>query len=309
MSDKKEKIAEFRYYEMPLGRYDLALLGDKWVTTYCTGEQHFHNYFEISYCYYGKGQVFLGEDSVPYKDGTITLIPRNFPHGIHSAKGNICKWEFLYIDLIGFIEKCYEKDPHLKAQILKNITRMPLAVSKEDYPYLFHAIWGILEENRIQKSLYKDAILGYLYILVQELVRLNETIGLQTSAEVLHIEKIRPALTFAEANYKEEIKIEQLAMACNISVPYFRRLFVDCMHTSPLEYIHTLRIQKACEILQKEDIAIHTLAWKVGFTSVSAFERNFKKIVGQTPKQWKLKGAKDKEFVSYQTKVLRGWTE
>ena len=43
--EKAEKIEEFRYYEMPVGRYDLALLGDKWITNYHTNEQHFHNFF------------------------------------------------------------------------------------------------------------------------------------------------------------------------------------------------------------------------------------------------------------------------
>ena len=67
-----------------------------------------------------------------------------------------------------------------------------------------------------------------------------------------------------------------------------------------------VRVQKACDFLKKEDISMNALAWKVGFSSVSTLERNFKKIVGASPKQWKLKGAGG-EFVSYRTRALRGW--
>ena len=81
-----KKVEEFRYYEMPVGRYDLALLGDSWITTYRTGEQHFHNFYEIGYCYFGEGVVFLGDKSEPYRAGTISLIPSNFPHGVQGGQ-------------------------------------------------------------------------------------------------------------------------------------------------------------------------------------------------------------------------------
>ena len=146
-----------------------------------------------------------------------------------------------------------------------------------------------------------------MYVMIQELIRLYEDMNAEHNKEVLHVEKIRPALVHIELHYDEEIKIKNLAEICNISEAYFRRLFVNCMKVSPLEYINTVRIQKACELLKKQDIPMTTLAWKVGYSSVSTFERNFKKIVGDSPKQWRLKSKKDKEFVSYQTRVLRGW--
>ena len=114
---------------------------------------------------------------------------------------------------------------------------------------------------------------------------------------------------YIETHYHEEVKVKALAETCSISEPYFRKLFRDCMKVSPLEYINTVRIQKACDFLQKKDYLVHELAWKVGYTSVSTFERNFKKIVGDSPKQWRLKSSTSREFVSYQTKVLRGWLE
>lgn len=304
-----KKIEEFRYYEMPMGRYDLALLGDKWITTYRTGEQHFHNYFEVGYCYFGSGVVFLGEEAPEYGPGSISLIPSNFSHGVHSAEGSVCRWEFLYLDLVGFLEKCYPEDAYRRLRILQQITQFPCVVSSEDYPGLSSVVRAILEENREQKALNAEAVCGYLYVLIQELIRLNEHMSVENKNQTLHSEKIRPALVHIETHYDEEIKIRELAEICNISEPYFRKLFVSCMKISPLEYINTVRIQKACEFLQKEDIPMSTLAWKAGYSSVSTFERNFKKIVGESPKQWRLKSKVNKEFVSYQTRVLRGWTE
>ncbi len=304
-----KKIEEFRYYEMPVGRYDLALLGDSWITTYRTGEQHFHNFYEIGYCYYGGGVVFLGENSQPYGAGTISLIPSNFPHGVHSREGGVCRWEFLYLDFVGFVERCYQWDKYQGMKVLEQIAQFPLLVDSENYPRLSNVVRAILEENREQKVLNKEAVGGYMFVLLQELVRLNERMSREHEKESMHIEKIRPALVYIETHYYEDIKIKALAEACNISEPYFRKLFRNCMKVSPLEYINTVRIQKACDFLHKKDYQVNELAWQIGYASVSTFERNFKKIVGQTPKQWRLKSSTDREFVTYQTKVLRGWQE
>lgn len=79
------------------------------------------------------------------------------------------------------------------------------------------------------------------------------------------------------------------------------------MNVLPLEYVNLVRIQKACDMLQQEEEPLESLAWKVGFTSLSTFMRNFKKLVGDTPKQWVLKNGKKNEKVNYHTKVLKGW--
>lgn len=79
------------------------------------------------------------------------------------------------------------------------------------------------------------------------------------------------------------------------------------MNVLPLEYVNLVRIQKACDLLQQSGEAIESLARKVGFTSQSTFMRNFKKYVGDTPKQWLLKNGNGSEYVNYHTKVLKGW--
>lgn len=304
-----KRVEEFRYYEMPIGRYDLALLGDSWITNYKTREQHFHNYFEIGYCYFGEGMVLQGERWDSYGPGAISLIPSYFPHGVQNEGEDISRWEFLYLDLNGFVEDYYPGGSYEKRRVLAEITQFPIVVNEKDYLWLCRVVRAILEEEREPKVLNKEVIGGYMFVLIQELIRLNRIVSAEHEKEDLHIEKIRPALVYIETHYQEEIKINELADCCNVSEPHFRKLFRKCMNISPLEHINTVRIQKACDLLQKKDYPVSELAWQVGYTSVSTFERNFKKIVGQSPKQWRLKSLTNREFVSYQTKVLRGWLE
>ena len=229
----------------------------------------------------------MGEESPSYQKGSITLIPANFPHGIQSAPGRVCFWEFLYVDIMGFAKNCGDEDACAKGKLLQNLINIPLLIEAGEYPRLSGLVLAILEENREKRFRNREAVNGYLYVLLQEMIRMDENMFRSQGSNMLHVEKIRPALVYVELHYSKEIKIKELARACSVSEPYFRRLFTECMNMAPLEYINMVRVQKACDFLKKEDLSMNALAWKVGFSSVSTLERNFKKIVGASPKQWK----------------------
>lgn len=95
MAEKKKKKMEFRYYQLPPGSPILALLGEKWVQNYgdrTADRLHFHNYMELGYCYYGAGDVVLGDDTYRFSGQQFTVIPSNFPHTTNSDPGNISRW-------------------------------------------------------------------------------------------------------------------------------------------------------------------------------------------------------------------------
>ena len=80
---------------------------------------------------------------------------------------------------------------------------------------------------------------------------------------------------------------------------HFRRLFTSYMKVSPLEYINTVRIQTACDLLQKTDAPVADIAHKCGFTTNSTFNRNFKQLMGVTPIEWR------KRPESYEQQILK----
>ena len=98
---------ELRYYKMPEGSPILPLLGQKWVQNYGNDVDylHFHNYLEIGFCYEGQGMLVLGEDEVRFHDREFTLIPPNYPHTTISDLGTISRWEYLFVDVEGFLDQ------------------------------------------------------------------------------------------------------------------------------------------------------------------------------------------------------------
>ena len=103
----KKKDIEFRYYDMPVNSYVLAMLGNGWEQEYgieqAPGLLHFHNYLEIGYCYDGSGILTIADQKLRYSGNMFSIIPANIPHTTNSDPGHICKWEFLFIDIEPFV--------------------------------------------------------------------------------------------------------------------------------------------------------------------------------------------------------------
>ena len=106
----------------------------------------------------------------------------------------------------------------------------------------------------------------------------------------------------------EEIYIGTLADACALSETHFRRLFNECIHLSPLEYINSVRIHNACVALRSTDKSIRNVAYDTGFTSVSTFQRNFRKYVGMATREWRNHPENyEYKLLQYKINTYEGW--
>ncbi|KAE9636183.1 MAG: AraC family transcriptional regulator, activator of mtrCDE [Epulopiscium sp.] len=308
MSKRKQKV-EFRYYEMPNDEIVLALLGESWIRSYSEGIDglHFHNYLEIGYCYDGFGALELENESIRSGPDMFSIVPPNCPHRASSDPGTKSYWEWLFIDAEQCLKNMYRDDTLFIQEILKKIYRRPLLLRASEYPVLNQIILNIIREMRKKDIYYKESVKGYVHVLIVELLRLNDQeeqkakIKKQTS-------RISGALDYVKENYRDEIKISQLAQACNMSESHFRRVFLETMNMKPVDYINLIRIQKACELIQKTQISMEDVAYKVGFTAVSTFNRNFKKLVGISPYQWKQSAENfEGKLLNYRISAQKGW--
>jgi len=97
------------------------------------------------------------------------------------------------------------------------------------------------------------------------------------------ISKISPALDYIAKNYNTDIKNDYLAYLTGLSTVYFRKLFTDIVGTSPISYIHELRIKKAKEMLKSDYGSITDIAQTLGYLNIYDFSRAFKKHTGISP--------------------------
>lgn len=98
---------------------------------------------------------------------------------------------------------------------------------------------------------------------------------------------IQSAITFIQDNYNKPISVSDIAKSINLSVYYFTRLFTKYMHTSPHNYLLTIRLEAAKRILIYTFDDVETISLRVGFESASHFIRAFKKANNITPSNFR----------------------
>ncbi|MDY5703780.1 MAG: AraC family transcriptional regulator [Lachnospiraceae bacterium] len=307
---KQKKKLEFRYYTLPEGDYVLPKLGKGWEQEYGVGYGemlHFHNCLEIGYCYNGNGRLIIEDRTYHYSGNMISIIPANIPHTTISAPGHICKWEFLFVDLDEFIRNEMSSSRLPADEIIRIVNKRGTLKSKANHPVLSSIVLNIIRESRMQQLYYKDAIKGYLESLVIEILRLDEERVSVREGDKFS-EYIKKAVNFVNNHYAEDIRISEMASMCGLSESHFRKVFEEAMNMKPNDYINSIRIQEACKLMRKEDLSMEELGIRVGYQTPSTFNRNFRKLTGKTPYQWKSEARSHGELLTeFKISAEKGW--
>ena len=115
---------------------------------------------------------------------------------------------------------------------------------------------------------------------------------LAKSANTLYVPKTKqkvlaPAMDHILENYADPgICNDRLAALCGISTVYFRKTFESVYGTSPIRYLHELRINKAKSILSGDYSSIGQVAQSVGYSSVYHFSKMFRLYTGVSPSSY-----------------------
>ena len=91
------------------------------------------------------------------------------------------------------------------------------------------------------------------------------------------------------------IDLSTLASCAQLEERTFLRRFHKATGMTSTEYCQRLRIGSAKDFLQFSLMPVEQIAWKVGYSDVSAFRKIFKRIVGLTPSEYRRRFTLDKE--------------
>jgi transcriptional regulator GlxA family with amidase domain len=89
--------------------------------------------------------------------------------------------------------------------------------------------------------------------------------------------------------------VKSLASSAGMSRSGFAARFKELVGESPLEYLTRWRVYKATQLLRESDLKVAKIASLVGYESDAAFNRTFKKRIGESPGEYR------KAFISRQS--------
>ena len=100
---------------------------------------------------------------------------------------------------------------------------------------------------------------------------------------------IERARRYIEDHSCEELSLTAVGREVNMSAAYFSEKFKEMSGIKFVDYVGRTRIEKARNLLQNPNLRISEIAFEVGFQSLSQFNRAFKEVVGEAPRDHRSK--------------------
>jgi transcriptional regulator GlxA family with amidase domain len=98
---------------------------------------------------------------------------------------------------------------------------------------------------------------------------------------------IAPCQTWVAEHYHEPAPVAAMVRLSGLAERSFKRRFQQATGMSPLEYVHTLRLEEAKQMLEAGDDPIEAVAQEVGYEDAGFFSRLFRRSVGLTPAHYR----------------------
>lgn len=97
--------------------------------------------------------------------------------------------------------------------------------------------------------------------------------------------RIRRSVGWLQNHYREDFDVSSLAANVGMSEATYYRHFKSVINVSPRQYIKNLRLHHARRLMIDENLDATQAAFEVGYKSPNHFNREFKRMFGDSPKR------------------------
>lgn len=99
--------------------------------------------------------------------------------------------------------------------------------------------------------------------------------------------RVAAALRRIESDPAQPLSLNDLAVGAAMSPFHFLRVFEQVVGVTPAQYILRLRLRRAAVELRNSQESVAAIAAECGFSDLSTFNRQFKRVLGVTPRAFR----------------------
>lgn len=101
------------------------------------------------------------------------------------------------------------------------------------------------------------------------------------------VNKVAETIIYMSDHLDAPLRVPALARMASLSPAYFGELFKEQTGCSPRDYLHLLRIHRACQLLQATELNVKEIASQLGYQDQFHFSRQFKAFQGRSPREYR----------------------
>lgn len=253
---------------------------------------HFHPEYQLFLVLKGKGTRFVGDDMKPFKEFDLVFTGPNLPHlwrndqeYFDKSTGLMTHGIVVYFpeDFLG--NTLLEKEEFESIKILLQKSNRGLEITGETNKALQEMMYELVRLKGLDRII---QLLKILEVIAQSVdchpIVKAGYINLNKESEK---DRMSQVYEFVMANFKYQIRLEEVASLANMTISSFSRYFKSRMNKSFSGFLSDVRISHACRLLHNEALNVSEICYESGFNTLSNFNRQFKDKMGITPMAYK----------------------
>ena len=253
---------------------------------------HWHKEVELFYMESGVLEYDTPKGHFVFPAGTGGMVNSNVLHMTRPQEGIKNTTQILHIFDTSFIsgrqgsriEQKYIA-PLILAPQIELIALFPDTPGQADLLKLLHDSFRLSDEDFAYEIKLQSVLSEIWYGLFALAEPLMETQGHYDKAN----DKIKLMMAYIHEHYADKISVSDIASASFVSTRECYRIFHDCLHETPVEYLKSYRIRTACQMLADSQVPITHIGQACGLGSSSYFGKTFREYTGFTPLQYRRK--------------------
>ncbi|MGB5370402.1 MAG: AraC family transcriptional regulator [Flavobacteriaceae bacterium] len=249
---------------------------------------HSHKNFELNFIASGSGRRIVGDNISGFEKGDFVLMGPDLPHCWEVFESGNTQSPFCIVT--HFSEDIVNSDffnmPELEGvvNLLKQSER-GLRFKVENYDLIFRALEKM---TRLEGLEYYIEMLKVFNLLlhIKDREILSDPID-HTAVFSKNLEKVNMVYAYVFQNVQEGVKLENAAALLNMAPSSFCRFFKKKTDLTFMEYVKRVRVGIAAKLLAETDKRITQICFESGYNNLANFNHYFKKILGQTPSDYR----------------------
>jgi len=248
---------------------------------------HYHPEYELHLVRRSSGQFYVGTFAGDFGPGNLVITGPNLPHmWISGAEDRDADGRIVGRDLVlqmgtAFAERCIAEfsDCANLARLLE-ASRAGIEFSPATAERASAVMEALLTATGFNRM---TLFFKLLELLEDDTGRKSLSLkGVEHGcSQPKRLERILSYI--AEKFNSPELTCHGIAKLERMEPSAFSRLFERHIHCTCLEYINRLRVYKACQLLCETNCQITAIGMDVGYKDLSTFNRNFMRLIGETP--------------------------
>ncbi|MCK8494653.1 AraC family transcriptional regulator [Spirosoma sp. RP8] len=253
---------------------------------------HYHPELELHYVVRGEGVRFVGDNVSNFSAGEILLLGENLPHTWRCNQEYFQEQSSLQVEaiVVQFRTDCLGRDflqldEVYAIRTLFERARQGLLIHGETNQKIAELMRSAVTANPFQRLI---TLLSILDVIAQadEIETITSAKAFYQSNEMETV-RLNNICNYTLANYAQPITLTEIASVANLSVTSFCRYFKLMTHKTYHDFLNEVRISHASRSLIENSMSTEEICFESGFNNLSNFYRNFKRIKGVTPLDYK----------------------